>query len=424
MDLDKKWYWKNRVLDCRVRPETGNPSGDDLRERLAQLTGVPLNEILASIKTEKKLTETKSKGTVIDYEKEKKFKELLKRTHIAGAAQLALTTMSSLELKDSKDKSKKNKNKAFTIKPKSPGKRILMDALRETGRPVSHLLPDSDEAQAAALRLEKKLAKARLARKEQLDEANKAEEDKIPEAHEMFMSGLMNSCLPPYKGDLFGTGGDYFSGTLYLSRMANSTEKASRKKKLGFNQNSNDNDDEKLNEKNENLLFDQADSMDLTVSDNKVETEMSAKLYCALVLCNWSRNPVNAERLATEGAVKAIIKLSSEKNSDLIKYISACFRYMSEFPILANLMIDEGAIRVMTEATIVQDDFILNSIAIALINLTRINGREYKLIDEGIINAFLNIMKNSPELGPACCRGIYNLTCVDAPFQVNCFEFS
>ena len=111
MQLDKKWFWKNRVLDCRVRVETGNPAGDDLRERLAALTGVPLVEILAQMKKDKQEAEKKAKGAITDYEKEKKFKEVLKRTHVAGAASLSLEKMSKLEEADAQDKSKKNLNK-------------------------------------------------------------------------------------------------------------------------------------------------------------------------------------------------------------------------------------------------------------------------------------------------------------------------
>ena len=111
MQLDKKWFWKNRVLDCRVRVESGNPAGDDLRERLAALTGVPLADILAQMKKDKQEAEKKAKGTITDYEKEKKFKEVLKRTHVAGAASLSLEKMTKLEIAEMEDKSKKNLNK-------------------------------------------------------------------------------------------------------------------------------------------------------------------------------------------------------------------------------------------------------------------------------------------------------------------------
>ena len=50
MDLDKKWHWRQRKLECRVRPETGNPQGDDLRERLASLAGVNLADIMDEMK--------------------------------------------------------------------------------------------------------------------------------------------------------------------------------------------------------------------------------------------------------------------------------------------------------------------------------------------------------------------------------------
>jgi hypothetical protein len=418
MDLDKDWYWKSRVLDCRVRPETGNPSGDDLRERLAELTGVPLVEILAQMKAEKQLAEKKAKGIVVDYEKEKKFKEVLKRTHIAGAAQLALTNMRAEEFADTTSKSKKNINKAFCVKPKSPSKRVLMDALRETGKNVT--MPDTEDAKAAAIKLEKKLAKARLARKEQMDEAAKGELEK----NEKLLEGLNNTqglsatCLPAYAGDLFGSGGDYFKGTLYLSRMEGSLfkikwsdpvlheELALLDDMMASTQLSIDGDSDGAD-----------DFLDIPSNDIALETDTAAKLYCAVALCNWSRNPSNAQRLASEGAVKAIIRLLTEDNKDIIKFAVAAFRFMSEHAILATALVDDGAIRSITEFK-ATDDFSLSNVTIALINLTRVNGKESRVVDDGILTGLMNVMKESPELASACCRGIYNLTCVDQPYQV------
>jgi len=45
MELDKLWDWDRKKLGCRIRPETGNPSEDDLRERLAELAVVNLQEL-------------------------------------------------------------------------------------------------------------------------------------------------------------------------------------------------------------------------------------------------------------------------------------------------------------------------------------------------------------------------------------------
>ena len=82
MELDKKWHWRQRKLECRVRPETGNPSGDDLRDRLAALAGVNLQDLLAQMKKEKQEKEKINKGVFIDYEADKKQKEVLRRSHL------------------------------------------------------------------------------------------------------------------------------------------------------------------------------------------------------------------------------------------------------------------------------------------------------------------------------------------------------
>ena len=415
MDLDKKWFWKSRVLDCRVIPESGNPSGDDLRERLAALTGVPLSVILTSMKAEKIHSEKKAKGTVVDYEKDKKIKEVLKRTHIVGAAQLALDSMKAAELADAASKSKKNIFKAYTAKPKSPCKRILMDALRETGKSMENLLTDAEEKKAAALRLEKKLAKARLARKGQIDEAAKTEEKE--KSTENVMTGLMTNCLPEYKGDLFGSGGDYFGGMMYLSRTPYADHHKPKESEAI------DDTAKALDTKTFFGVddFNESSTFEVTSVDTGFETDGAAKLYCAVALCNWSRNPANASRLASEGAVKAIMTLCNEKSLDILKFCAATFRYMSEQPLLVNSLIDEGAVRVIYEKCSSTNEFIACNYSIALINLSRASGKESILVDQGLVSALVNLMRGNPELGPPCCRGIYNLTCVDMPFQVQSY---
>jgi len=85
MELDQKWKWGKRQLKCRVRPETGNPAGDDLRERLAELAGTDLNALLGEMKLQKKKREEKDRGVSVDYDAVKKFRDVLGRSHILGA---------------------------------------------------------------------------------------------------------------------------------------------------------------------------------------------------------------------------------------------------------------------------------------------------------------------------------------------------
>ena len=90
---------------------------------------------------------------------------------------------------------------------------------------------------------------------------------------------------------------------------------------------------------------------------------------------------------------------------------------MSDHLELAKQMIDESSITSIADmASNTSDDFILCNLVIALINLTRVVDKESKLVDDQLPSVLMNIINVKPELGPACCRGIYNLTCVDAPY--------
>lgn len=219
MELDKKWHWKNRVLDCRVRPETGNPAGDDIRERFAGLAGVTLNDIMTEMKKHQKvkyaddslkdrladaslknilkeeekikvhltglgevsmikiaedMKEQKQKkekeSGAIDIDAEKKLKEVYHRSFVIGAAAQSLVKMQIEERAEAESKSKKNINKKFLVSLKKPSNRVLMDALRERARPL--VLPDSDEtAKLAQAKLERRQAKARQARLAEIADA-------------------------------------------------------------------------------------------------------------------------------------------------------------------------------------------------------------------------------------------------------------
>ena len=39
------WGWEKKKLGCRIRPETGNPAVDEIRDRLSRMTGVDVPEL-------------------------------------------------------------------------------------------------------------------------------------------------------------------------------------------------------------------------------------------------------------------------------------------------------------------------------------------------------------------------------------------
>jgi hypothetical protein len=173
MDLDRLWQWDKRKLACRVRQESGNPAADDIRERLAELAGVNLKDLLDDMKkakTNKIRKKDLSQSTTENHENEKKLKEVINRSHVLGATQQALDKIDTIEQKTRGGYStlaNKNFRKQFTALPKAPPRRVLLQIQMERAKPFS--LPDQDDNKLATARLERKLAKQRAARKAGVD---------------------------------------------------------------------------------------------------------------------------------------------------------------------------------------------------------------------------------------------------------------
>jgi hypothetical protein len=365
------------------------------------------------MKQSKKKKEQTDKVSV-DFEAEKTFKDVLGRSRILGATKLALDKMEEYDKTKAQTVTQKNLKKVFTVLPKSPPKRVLMDLQRERSKPLR--LPDQEEHKLATEKLEKKLAKQRAARMAAIEQSAKGEEGK--KIMKDFASSLTRSqVLREYSGDLFGTGGPYLEGMMYLSRMADSTKRLN----IAFGEN------EKMKKLEEAVIKQESEKnaereanselFESSTGEGGTNPDINAKLSCAVSLCNWSRNPANAARLASEGAVRAIMQLSMEPVMRITTYCAASFRFMSEQPALAVAMIEEGAITTISELVSANtDDFILYNLAIALVNLTRINGREGQVVEAAIVLALMNLVMIKPELGATCVRGLYNLTCVDVNY--------
>ena len=435
MDLDKKWHWRQRKLECRVRPETGNPQGDDLRERLASLAGVNLADIMDEMKKDKKQKETINKGVYINYEDDRKMKEVLRRSHVVGASKYALTSLLKAEKHERERKGRKNINKVFTVQPKSPPRRVLMDVLRERAKPL--IIPNKEESKEKAAKLEKKLAKQRAARKAAINEEGSGENASNKDTHHVQnideLRETVKGVFPEYQGDLFGSSGNYLQGMLYLSRMLDDAAKAKTLNTFDKSDTVGDNLLEEVKPTDEEALIDASIAKGGSLesgpgfSSTSIEEDKNAKLFCAAALCDWARIPANAERLVAEGAIRAVQVLAAETDARIQMFCSGAFRFMSEQPSLANAMIDEGTICVigeMVSALSVTSDtemekfseFISFNLVISLVNLSRCAGKEAAMVEDSIVVAVMNLMQYKSTLSSACARCIYNLTCVDVNY--------
>lgn len=175
-------------------------------------------------------------------------------------------------------------------------------------------------------------------------------------------------------GDLFNTmtsvADNYLGGMIYLSRMADSATKTYTRSTEVKDVKAASLEAEKIEaagegDRSKRRGDDESDES----SDSSNAADMGAKLYCATALCNWARNPSNANRLATEGAVRAIIHLALEPIPRICFFCAGAFRFMSDNLTLATAMIDDGAISVISDIIKLgtADDSIIGNLTIALV---------------------------------------------------------
>lgn len=393
-----------------------------MRERFSELAGLDYRELVTDMKNTKKRKDQVMKLS-FDFDSEKTFKDILNRSHILGAAQQALQKLKEHQDAQKVTIAKKNRHKQYALIPKTPPRRVMLDVQRVRAMP-DFQLPDQDEdgAEGNGVKLDKRASKAKMS--SIFRSAIEEEEMNVQDAEEKQVhQSLMGNVLKSYSGDMFGSSGPYLDSMIYLSRMADVENKSNRKKSAILDESKEDrstviisaasNDQSRNHEENrlnENDDFDNNDDGDHAV----VET----KLFCAASLCNWSRDPANANRLASEGAVRAILQLLMEPHYKILKYCASAYRYMSEHLPLALLMIEEGVTNTIADTILsASDDFITHNLAITLVNLTRISGKEPQLVDAAVVLALQNLIVIQPDLSGAAARGLYNLTCVDTQYN-------
>ena len=360
----------------------------------------------------------------VDYEAGKKLKLALNRSHILGATEQALKQMKKYDEIRKESVTQKNLKKTFTLLPKSPPKRVLLEIQRERSKPLS--LPNPDENKAATAKLERKLAKQRAARLKKTQNQTTQEEAALKLAlassKDLYsITAVMREILREYHGDKFSSNGNYLGGMLYLSRMIDPKLKQSNDELLDTLENTHEQLTPIKKETSQQGGDSNAGDDDRQLGFNESSTitdSGNAKLFCAIALCNWSRSASNAYRLASEGAVRAIMTLMLEPSVKIMKYCSAAFRFMSEHTPLAIAMIEDSAIPVISDAiNYGTDEFARTNLMISLLNLTRVNGKEDKVVESGLVVTFTNTVVNFPEAYGLCVRGLYNLTCVDQAYS-------
>ena len=80
-------------------------------------------------------------------------------------------------------------------------------------------------------------------------------------------------------------------------------------------------------------------------------------------------------------------------------------------------LVQHAVVPVISELAIAaKDRTVSRDCGIALVNMTTMDGIEGKLVEDGVVLALMSLMNQYDDLAELCARGLFNLTCVDAPY--------
>jgi len=398
MGLEDKWAWQHKKLACKVKIESGNPAADELRARLremAQRLAVENSkEDISSQNQKKNEKNRKKKASKLDDD------EAVANTLAASGRAGIFNAPVLLEhvQPNPLDTTTMNINKRFLRVPKSPPRKVMMDLQKErlirTGT-VPHI--ELDHHNDIEFENRRNRRKSINHKKETSSPTPKMTSEEAAKHASVFK---------PYHGDLFGSASNNMGGMVYLSRMPNldhPTHVLSQMPIESFN----DEEDESM----------ESPDLHTTESWEALSKEREAKLNCAKTLCAWSKHDANVTRLAEEGALEAIMRLSKEDDRKIRRYCASTFRHMSSKTQLCTQMIDMGSLPILAELAASSGDRpISRDCAVAMLNLTRMQGREGDLVEDGAVLAFIGLMNDNEDLAGVCARALFNLTCVDAPY--------
>jgi hypothetical protein len=242
-------------------------------------------------------------------------------------------------------------------------------------------------------------------------------------------SGGKSNVLRPYRGDMFGTHGEYVDGMLYMSRMKKSHQMTFGEKDTGrrFDENSATWNDLSRSEGRHALKDTVSDAFkardqSTALSADEISGEENARLKqrqrCSLTLSNWSSNPDNAKLMVEENVVEALISLcKTEDKSTKINCMTA-FMNLSHVCELRQVIVQQGAVKTIAEILNETDDKTLRTAsAISLCNLCCLEGEEERLVEDGAVGALSLLMNEHPEVANICHSALFNLTCVSSPYQ-------
>ena len=147
--------------------------------------------------------------------------------------------------------------------------------------------------------------------------------------------------------------------------------------------------------------------------DIEMNEEMEPKLRLAITLKNWSIIPDNDSNLLSEGAVHALVALSSNDSSAIKKHVASAFYHLSSRENNRLALIKANAVNGIVSISMHPARFVTAKLcALALCNLSMCNNEEATVAENGAILALTILLGlRGHRLLPVCVQALYNLTC-------------
>eukprot|EP01038_Epipyxis_sp_PR26KG_P006972 gene6972-9532_t len=230
------------------------------------------------------------------------------------------------------------------------------------------------------------------------------------------MNGVFKKAIV---GDIFGshTNSQSIYGFLYRTRVSESNRDDSNFSKGARGE-------ERKADGEMSIVDSNFSSVAINDSDSGSDNEfamlkqMSPKQQLVVTIKNWSANPENDYNLIHEGAVYAMIALSSIDDSLIRRCCASTFYQLSSRPKNRQELLNIGSTSGVIILAQSKSWIVAKLCALTLCNLSMEKHGEARMAKEGAILtlAFLLQLKGQ-NLLPICVQTLYNLTCADNHFK-------
>lgn len=149
---------------------------------------------------------------------------------------------------------------------------------------------------------------------------------------------------------------------------------------------------------------------------NKITNNLDAKRKFCISLATLSSKPNKRIAIVQEGAIAALLDMSTIKDNIIERCCSTAFAYLSLESSLRGKMLEEGVFTTLTALGNSVSKQVKAFATIAMCNLTCEAGFESKLLKEGAAVTMLHIALSCHELLDNCLRTLLNLSCIPDKF--------